>query len=62
MTDEQQAYASARKKLEQKVRRLSKLRKLCKRLEDSIVFSQIELDGLAMQVLNQTYNQNDTIR
>lgn len=57
MTDEQQAYASARKKLEQKGKRLHKLRKLCKRLEDSIVFSQIELDGLAKQVLNQTYNQ-----
>ena len=57
MTDEQQAYASARKKLEQKVKRLNKLKKLCKRLEDNIVFSQIELDGLAMQVLNQTYNQ-----
>jgi len=57
MTDEQQAYINARKQLEQKTRRLHKLRKLCKRLEDSIVFSQIELDGLAMQVLNQTYNQ-----
>lgn len=57
MTDEQKAYASARKKLEQKVRRLHKLKKLCKRLEDNIVLSQIELDGLAKQVLNQTYNQ-----
>lgn len=57
MTDEQQAYASARKKLEQKARRLRKLRDLCKRLESSIAFSQIELDGIAKQVLNQTYNQ-----
>ena len=57
MTDEQQAYISARKRMEQQSRRLRKLRDLCKRLENSIVFSQIELDGLAKQVLNQTYNQ-----
>ena len=57
MTDEQQAYISARKRMEQQSRRLRKLRDLCKRLESSIVYSQIELDQLAMQVLNQTYNQ-----
>jgi len=28
-----------------------------KRLENNIAFSQIELDQLARQVLNQTYNQ-----
>lgn len=57
MTDEQQAYISARKRMEQQSRRLRKLRDLCKRLESSIVYSQIKLDQLAMQVLNQTYNQ-----
>lgn len=57
MTDEQQAYINARKKLEQRARRLHKLRDLCKRLESNIAYSQIELDQLAMQVLNQTYNQ-----
>lgn len=57
MTDEQQAYINARKKLEQQSRRLRKLRDLCKRLESSIAYSQIALDQLAMQVLNQTYNQ-----
>ena len=57
MTDEQQAYISARKRIEQRSRRLRKLRDLCKRLESSIAYSQIELDQLAMQVLNQTYNQ-----
>ena len=57
MTDEQQAYISARKRIEQQSRRLRKLRDLCIRLESSIVYSQIELDQLAMQVLNQTYNQ-----
>lgn len=57
MSDEQQAYINARKKLEQRSRRLCKLRDLCKRLESSISYSQIELDRLAMQVLNQTYNQ-----
>lgn len=57
MTDEQQAYISARKRMEQQSRRLHKLRNLCKRLESSIAYSQIELDQLAKQVLNQTYDQ-----
>jgi Skp family chaperone for outer membrane proteins len=55
MTDEQTAYINARKKLEQKQRRLSKLQTLFNRVQAQISYDKREVETLARQLVDKIY-------
>jgi hypothetical protein len=55
MTEEQTAYINARKKLEQKQRRLSKLQTLFNRVQAQISYDKIEVETLARQLMDKIY-------
>jgi hypothetical protein len=55
MTNEQTAYINARKKLEQKQRRLSKLQALFNRVQAQIDYDKIEVEALARQLMYKMY-------
>jgi hypothetical protein len=55
MTEEQTAYVNARKKLEQKQRRLSKLQTLFNRVQSQIDYDKIKVEALARQLMDKIY-------